>query len=160
MKKLLKFFCSILFPAILILRVSSYASAQSSPGPQPPPVDIKLAMVGAPRIGEKTEIKLTVTPLEDMDADISCLLPQGIEPIREEGIMLLPYRERYIYDIQREMEYQYAVGLWIGPLKAGITKEFTFHIIVPDKQLYQLIAHLEALAKWGAKEDVLVIDIE
>lgn len=129
-------------------------------GPQPPPVEINFSIGTIYRVGEEVELKIKVTPKEDMHADISCLLPWGIEPVREEGLMLRPYIGRYPPDIQRQSRYRQEVALWLGPLAGGIAKEFSFRVVIPDKERYEFIARVQALAKWGLKEKSLIIDIQ
>ncbi len=132
--------------------------AASTGGPLPPPVDINFTLENIPSVDEEVVLKLTVTPLEDMHADISCLLPEGIQLVREQGIMVLPARDRYFPDTSQEKTlYFEAIELYVGPLQANTTKEFTFRVIIPDNQIYELIARVEALAKWGVREEVLMI---
>ncbi|MEK6714495.1 MAG: hypothetical protein AABY43_00405 [Candidatus Omnitrophota bacterium] len=130
--------------------------------PLPPPVNIEFTTENAPSIDTETVLKLKVTPQEDMHADISCLLPEGIEPIRKEGIIILPYDDRgqFFSDGPNQPVYTQKIELWVGPLETGIAKEFTFRVIISDKNKYELIAVVEALAKWGIKEQSLVMDIE
>lgn len=158
MKKILKCIQLMLLVIGVTFVVSSYIFVQES-GPLPPPVDIEFTMEDIPRVGEEVTLRLKVTPQEDMHADISCLLPEGIESIREKGLMVRPYRDRR-YGEQQQTRYRQAIELWVGPLKGGATKEFVFRVKVPDKERYELIARAEALAKWGVKEEILVIDIE
>ena len=128
-------------------------------GPQSPPVDITFTVGTIFRVGEEVELKIKVTPQEDMHADISCLLPRGIEPVREEAVIVRPYRGRYPHDIKRRTNYMEAVALWTGPLEGGRTKEFSFRVVIPDKERYEFIARVQALAKWGVKEKSVIIDI-
>ncbi len=128
-------------------------------GSLPPPVDIEFGAETTPIVGEEIELKLKITPFEDMYVDISCLLPQGVKPVREKGVIVQPCRQEYLLYVQPETLYIEAIHLWAGRLKANIVKEFTFRIIIPDKQKYELIARIEALAKWGIKDGILTIDI-
>jgi len=129
--------------------------------PLPPPVNIEFTTESTPAVNTETIFKLKVTPQEAMHADISCLLPGGIEPVRDEGIMALPYEDSYPFpNTESQPIYTQKISLWVGPLEAGITKEFTLRAIIPDKNRYELIARVEALAKWGIKDEILVIDIK
>ena len=132
----------------------------SSGGLQPPPIDIAFTLENSPQAGQEAVLKLKVIPFEDMHADISCLLPEGIEPVREAGVMVRPYEEKHWRNRQQQPSHIEVVQLWVGPLTAGTTKEFVFRVKVPDKERYELIARVEALAKWGIKEEVLVIEIK
>ena len=165
MKKISKFTQSIfLVTGVIWAILSSYGLAQEigtgAAGPLSPPVDIEFSVGNISGVGEEVELKIKVTPQEDMHVDISCLLPWGIEPIRERGVMVRPYRSREPYDIEREMRYMEAIQLWVGPLEAGVTKEFSFRVVIPDKERYEFIARVEALAKWGVKEKVFGIEIK
>ncbi len=166
---LMKKTSSLIFLAFFVLGIilrifSSIGFAQtpvtSANAPQPPPVDIVFTAVNTPIAGQELILTLKVTPLEDMHADISCLLPEGVEPIREDGIMVRPYMDRQPHNQEQQIRYRYAIGLWVGPLTANTAKEFTFRVKASDKGNYGLIAHVEALAKWGIKEEPLAINIE
>ena len=156
-----------IFPVFILTSLiwiifSSVLAQEISPAPArplPPPIDIEFDAETTPIAGEETELKLKIIPLENMHTDISCLLPQGVEPVREEGAIVQPCRQEHLLYSQPETIYIEAIRLWVGPLKANIAKEFTFRVIIPDKQKYELIARVEALAKWGVKEVILTIDI-
>jgi hypothetical protein len=72
----------------------------------------------------------------------------------------MPYRQRRLPGPGRQKEYRFAAGLWVGPLRAGKTKEFIFHIKIAQKGSYQLVCIVDALAKWGVKEQPLIVNIE
>ncbi len=117
----------------IILTIFSFTGFAQNSGtndnsPQSPPVDIVFTSVNSPVAGQELTLTLKVTPLEDMHADISCLLPEGIAPIREDGIMVRPYMDRQPYNQEQQVRYSYAIGLWVGPLTANTAKEFTFRI--------------------------------
>lgn len=96
-----------------------------------------------------------------MHVEITCLLPEGIEPVREKGILVRPYTDnREGRNIDQAMKYTEAVDLLVGELNAGITKEFSFRVVIHNKQKYEIIARVSALVKWGEKEEVLKIDME
>lgn len=161
MRKISKSIQSIFLVTGVIWAIFSFcAFTQEGGGPLPPPVEIEFTTENTPRVGEEVTLRLKVTPLEDMHADISCLLPEGIRPIREKGIIVRPCMDREWHRREQQTRYMEAVELWVGPLEGGITKEFVFRVVIPDKERYELIARVEALAKWGVKEEVLVIDIE
>ncbi len=136
--------------------------AASTGEPSSPPVNIEFTLENTPSVGEEAVLKLTVTPLEDMHADISCLLPEGIEVGREQGVMVRPYMgmglEEPLFHEQEQIIYTEVIELYVGLLKANITKEFTFRVIISDNQTYELIARVDALAKWGVKQKNLVIN--
>ncbi|TBR18799.1 hypothetical protein EPO66_01135 [bacterium] len=165
MKKTLSLlFLSLFLLGIISALPSSIIFAQipgsSDSGIPTPPVNIIFTTQNTPQIDVETTLILKVTPLEDMHADISCFLPEGIEPVRENGILARPYANRQQHNQGQQPRYRYAIELWVGPLSAGITKEFTFRVKVPDNKRYELLARVEALAKWGVKEEPLVINIE
>lgn len=154
------------FLAIGIIWIISFLSVfageikANTSEPLPPPIDIKFTLENVPIEGGEAIVKLKVTPSEDMHADISCLLSEAVEPVKEGEVVVRPYVGRHPSAGQQSTIYAETVELWVGFLEAGITKEFTFRVIIPDKNRYELIAVVEALAKWGMKEQSLVIDIE
>lgn len=144
---------------MLLFSVIAQGAESAVERPLSPPVNIEFSIDSTPKLGEEVTLRLTITPLEDMHAEISCLLPEGVEVIREKGIMVRPYRERF-HTAQKLPMYRQAVVLSVGPLKGGITKEFVFRAKVSKVGQYELIAQLKALAKWGVKEEFLVLNIE
>ena len=142
-----------------MLAVPFCVFAQGSGEPQPPPVNIEISMRTISKVGGTVELKIKVTPEEDMHADISCLLPEGIKPVREKGVIVRPCMEREGLDLQQQTRYMEAIELWVGPLEAGATKEFSFQVLIPDKEKYEFIARVEALAKWGVKERVFAVQL-
>ena len=123
----------------------------------PPPVEIQFSLENVPTAGDEAILKLKVTPLEDMHVDISCLLPVGIESVQGYGMAIRPYENSQGINLEREMIYREVIGLWTGPIKSGDIKEFSFRVKVLDKEKHELIARVEALAKWGIKEEILTI---
>jgi len=136
----------------------SAAYAQNS-GPQAPPVDIAISAPDNAVVGAMIPVTIKVTPSVDMHADISCLLPQGIMPVPEQGVRIMPYHPRGIPNIERIKQYRLIVNLWVGPMKANETKEFTFHVKAAQKGSYSLICVVQALAKWGEKEGSLTLNV-
>lgn len=161
MKKILKLGQSILFIVVILAIVSFSVFAQESVEPLPPPIEIIFITENVPQLDSETVLKLRATPLEDMHAEITCFLPEGIEPVREKGILVRPYiNDRDMLNIEQAIKYTEVVDLWIGQLRAGITKEFSFRVIIHNKERYKLIARVAALEKWGEKEAVLNINME
>ena len=146
---------------------SSYVVAQEigidMRGPQPPPVEISLTMENtAVAPGDDIVLHLEVTPLEDMHLDIRCVLPEGVVPAIDPGIMIQPYmgRSMFLDDPFTDMPVQRdSVVLSVGPVVGGQMKEFVFRVTIPAAGSYEFIAVVEALAKWGIKEEVLVIGV-
>ncbi|MEW5759110.1 MAG: hypothetical protein AB1755_06595 [Candidatus Omnitrophota bacterium] len=170
MKKVLKFLqlifllmliFVILFPIVFAQEVKTQEIKTTFKKPLPPPVEIMFFMKSIPKVGEELTLKMRVIPLKDMPAEISCFLPEGIKPVREKGVTVQSYGKRNGHKKERKMKYRYAMGLWIGPLKAKVTKEFYFRVIILDKGKYELIACVDVLlAKWGVKEEILKINIK
>lgn len=140
--------------------------AQEGGGPLPPPVEIEFTAENTPIVGEEVTLKLIVIPLEDIHADISCLLPEGVRLV-EEGVTVCRHNPhddigRYLYgfDIEDRLRYTREVQLWSGPLEGRITKEFFLQVVVPDKKRYELIIQVEILGEWLVKEKSVVIDID
>jgi hypothetical protein len=143
--------------------VGSSAFGQPNSGPLPPPVNIEIATASVPKTGEEIELIIKVTPQEDMHADISCLLPEGVEPIREQGVRIMPFRENQMpinrRQLMRRMNYRFSAGLWVGPLPANQTKEFVLRVNIANPGNYELICRVDALAKWGEKEKIFTINV-
>jgi hypothetical protein len=155
----------IFFLGVLLNICPSRCLAQSieSGGILPPPVDITLTTQNIPAIGEAVTVVLRVTPLEDMHADIRCLLPEGVKPVMDPGLMVHLYEDRYLQSEQAFASYppvqREVIGLWVGPLPAGETKELVFRVTITEAGTYEFTAVVEALAKWGIKEETLSINI-
>ena len=81
---------------VMLVTLSSSAFAQAGGSPQPPPVDIELAAASTPQVGQELTLTLKVIPKENMYADISCLFPQGVKLVKEEGDSLRPYHEKNV----------------------------------------------------------------
>lgn len=149
-----------IIPLVLLLISVGWihdVAAQESQ-PLPPPVDIEFTSEGVSGMAEgELLIKVTVTPQEDMHADIRCLLPEGVEPQDAQGMMVSPSDESRFLDIPSDILYHQVIGLHVGPLKAGISKEFSFRIKITDHEQHELIVIVEALAKWGMKTQRLTV---
>lgn len=135
-------------------------SIEKRGGRLPPPVDIEATTENTPQVNQEVTLIIRVNPLEDMHADISCLLPEGVKAVRQEGIMVQPCMDRYLHEGHTEKRYNEAVGLWVGPMQGNTIKEFRFKVVMLEKEKYEFIVRFEALAKWGVKEQVFVIDLE
>lgn len=144
---------------IFTLFSSSILFAQGISLPQSPPIDIELTANTSLQANGQVEIRVKVTPQEDMHAQISCLLPKEAKLLKEKGVMLSLYHDKYGYNQQRQSQYRYAARLWVGPLEKGKTKEFVFHINISNGR-YEFITVIDALAKWGTKEKSLVVDLK
>ncbi|MFH1622390.1 MAG: hypothetical protein ABIA97_04635 [Candidatus Omnitrophota bacterium] len=163
MKKDIKiFFIAGIVSWLFILNTNNVTA--NSNGPMAPPLDIAFTLDNTPQVGGEAVLKLIVTPLEDMHLDISCALPDGVMPVMESGIRLQPYENRDINNMEAPTIYQpmckEVVGLWVGPVAAGQTKEFVFSVTITESGNYEFVAVIEALAKWGIKQEVLIINIE
>jgi hypothetical protein len=154
------FFTTGIIGTVLICCTATQNVEGNTGGPLPPPVNIEFTVVNTPQAGEETMLKVIVTPLEDMHADISCVLPEGVRLVMEEGLMLHPYMDRHLYNEQEFPLHREAIGLWVGPLAGGESKEFAFRVVISDRGSYGFLAIVEALSKWGIKKEVLVIDIK
>ena len=147
----------------LLFTISTHSVTAENGGPLPPPVEIAFTLENAPQAGGEAILKLIVTPLEDMHLDISCALPEGVMPVMEPGIRLQPYENRDINSMEAptifQPMYKEAVGLWVGPVTAGQTKEFVFSITITESGNYEFVAVVEALAKWGVKQEILALDV-
>lgn len=149
-----------LLEVIILTVISSYVFAQETGGPPPPPIDVKITAENIPQVGEEVKLKIEVIPQEDMHIDIRCLLPEGIRLVEKKGFMVRPCIGRERYRKETQTRYREAVGLWVGPLEGGITREFVFRVMIPDKKRYPFVVCVDALARWGSKEEILIIDIE
>jgi len=156
----LKYFLLIFSSAFFILTfLPSSARTQSASGPLPPPVEIILTHKN---ISESiSEITLRMTPLEDMHVDIKCLLLEGLEGIQGNNLMIMPYIEEMPGSgMASGVNYMESVGLLVGPISAGVTKEFVFTVKENKKQAHEIIVHVQALAKWGIKEENFIINVQ
>ncbi len=146
--------CFLLGFSYLVVNLTSFAQSNSTDPnlPSPPPVTLVYSVAGTPQAGTPIAINVKVTPQEDMHLDINCLLPQGVEPVYEPGVRIIPYAEKYTSDTISRRGYLLMAGLWTGPLSAGVIQEFTFHVTVSQKGSYKLICLADALAKWGQQE--------
>ena len=108
-------------------------------------------------------LHLEVTPLEDMHLDISCVLPEGVIPVMDPGIMIQPYVGRSMLNLDDsfiDMPMQRdVVVLSVGPVVGGQMKEFVFRVTIPEAGSYEFIAVVEALAKWGVKREKLIVNV-
>jgi hypothetical protein len=113
-----------------------------------------------PKIGEELELKITVIPEEDLTAEITCLLPDGIEIVRQKGLIIMPYRHRG-WPVTQEPQriYNQALRLWAGPLKAATPQEFAFRVVILQKTTYEFIARVSGLGEWGVKEKAYTITV-
>lgn len=144
---------------VFLVMIYSSLFALEVEGPLPPPVEISFMAEGILQLNTETTIKLRVTPLEDMHAKICCFLPEGIELVRENGILVRPNTDVKTVASDKEIKYSEIIDFWVGPVKGGVTKEFSFRVIFHNKQKYKFVASVEALAKWGEKEELSEIDI-
>ncbi|MGE5279452.1 MAG: hypothetical protein ACM3L6_01740 [Deltaproteobacteria bacterium] len=120
-----------------------------------PPVDIQFTFENTPMVEGEALLKVTVMPQEDMHVDISCLLPEGVEAVLNQGVSVRPHEESHGIDSDLSFSYKDEIILWVGPLKAGEPKEFLFKVKFLGSQNHELVARIKALAKWGVKDQVL-----
>ena len=150
-------------------RVNVKHDAKHFKKPEAPPVNIELTSDQSSAFaGETFKIRVKVTPQQTMHADIRCLLPEAIQPVRNPGIQIWPVAKgKQVrrpepsngHGRQHLQLYKESVKLWVGLIPAGEVKEFSFLVNAPKKGNYKLIVVVEALAKWGEKEKELVIHV-
>jgi hypothetical protein len=144
---------------VFFVCVHSYAQEAGTTEPLSPPVEIQFNLQNSPVVGGEAKLKLTVRPLQDMHADISCLLPEWIEFVDDGTVNLRPCDENKIFDGGESVVYPEAVELFVGPLAAGTIKVFSFSVRINNKGIYRLIARVQALAQWGVKEEIFIIEV-
>ena len=164
MSKLLKsslILCTL--TAVILLSQSFYAFSKTKQGhagfTPPPPADIEINTASVEGKSNQLEIRIKVTPQEDMHLDISCFL-QGMRPLMQKGMRLRrnnPRRYMAMHESERNLNSSLNVGLWTGPLKGGISKDLTFRVIMLKAKECKIIANIKGLAKWGIKEKTLNI---
>jgi len=152
--------CSALFV------INSAAQSAVTGGPLPPPVEITFITQNAPAVGEDIQLILQVTALEDMHADIRCLLPEGVEGVMQPELMVMPVMGGGAplflppdADMSTLPQYTEEIILFTGPLVAGEIKEFTFSVKAHESGHYELAARVQAMAKWGSIDEPLILDI-
>lgn len=146
---------TLLFISLSIISIcASYAFSQTTP-----PADIVFSLQDTPQAGSEIILKLKVTPQEDIYGNISCIFPKEIKLLNEEEIRAEFYRDRYLHEEKEEISSQ-TIVLWVGPLlKEEGPKEFSLHLIIPNKERHEFIARVEAMSEWATKEEVFVIDL-
>lgn len=127
MKRIYQFlgiaFVSMMIAGLIVPMVFAQSDDIERSGPLPPPVDIEVTTENTPQVNQEVTLIIRVNPLEDIHADISCLLPEGVNVVRHEGIMVQPCMDRYQPEDTAEKRYNEAVGLWVGPMQANTVKE-------------------------------------
>jgi len=154
----------ILRALVVLMAIAQLVYAQEPVAPlvefPQPPVDIQFNVKEAPQIGKELEITVSVISEADINAEITCLLPDGIEIIRQKGLIVMPYRERGLSPAQGSRRaYSRMLRLWIGPLKAAIPQESLFRVVIPQKSTYEFIARVAGLGQWGVKEKTYTITV-
>ena len=150
----------LLFLLSLLTTVDSFAQNNPvAPVLPVPPVTLEYSLSGTPQAGTPIAITIKVTPQADMHLDINCLLPQGVQPVIEQGIRIAPYREKFTPNPERQQNYYLGANLWVGLVKAGETKTFTFHITASKSGSYNFICLTDALKQWGQKELDFTVDV-
>ncbi len=165
MKGTLRYIFGIFFAMGLAMQLFSFYAFAQTPKtndniPLSPPVDIVFTAVNSPAIGQELILTLKVAPFEDMHVEIACLLPVGITVREDEGITVCPFRDSHRFSRQYEGKYYGTALLYVGPLAKGAAKEFIFRLNIPAKGKYELVSYVDALAKWGTKEESLTVDIK
>lgn len=135
-----------IFILLFLLALGSGAGAED--GLLPPPVDVQFTE--SRDAGQA--LRLSVTASEAMHVDISCLLPEGVALTTQEGVALRPCDEGAADPSQTDTCRE-AVVLWIGPLAAGEKKEFLLGVKVLDQKSHVVVARIQALARWGLREE-------
>ena len=143
----------------LALTAGLTALPQSTFNLPAPPVTLEYSVSGAPKAGDQAAITITVTPQEDMHLDINCLLPRGVAPVIEPGVQIVPYREKFTPNLERQKNYRLGANIFTGPLKAGETKAFTFHVVISSSGTYNFVCLADALKTWGQKELDFSVDV-
>lgn len=154
--KLIGFIIGITF----VLGVYIQDSGANTGGSLSLPVNIEFAIENTPRVNEEISIKIRVVLLENMHADIGCILPNGVHLVGGPEVRLRsysdqrPYAEQDAYRLNAE-----AIELWVGPLLAGEVKEFTVRMIISSEGHHDLVVIVEDLEKAAVKEVIIGVDV-
>jgi hypothetical protein len=130
--------------------------AQNTEGPQLPPVNVEFKLMNTPQVGGDAEIKLIVTPQEDMHIDISVLVPEGLKARPEDGFPIMPQNNASMNPVSSKSSAE-LINFWVGPVKAKDTKEYVFHIKISEQGKHSLVAQIRDLMQYGVKQEVLEI---
>jgi hypothetical protein len=114
--------------------------------------------------GDEIVLHLNVLPFEYGHLEISCILPEGVMPVMEPGVIVRPYEERE-HDIVGDpladlSEQRYEIILWAGPVFGSENKGFIVRPTIPKTGSYEFAAIVKSLGQWGIKKEKLLIHVE
>jgi len=144
----------------LISFVPCSALVQDVPKPLTPPVDIAITASDNLQISQDITVTIRITPRKDMNLDADCLIPNGVMPVSQPDLRIMPYHMNGLNGMPAQPQYYFAIGLMRGPIKAGETKEFTFQVKAAQKGSYTFICLAQIPGKWGEKKESLTLNIK
>ena len=150
---------SIIMLIEILIFCNSGVNAEEVSGPQPPPVDVEFTLMNNPKVGEEAEVRLKVTPREDMHLDIRILIPEGLETKYEDGFQIERDKNLIMEPVSDE-KYNQIITFYVGPVKEGETTEYISHLKILKQQKQKLILQIQDLMKYGFKQEIFEIGQE
>ena len=147
------------FTFTIIFFFSLLTTINAQEGPQPPPVDVGFTLMNNPKVGEDAEVRLKVTPREDMHLDIRILIPEGLETKYEDGFQIERDKNLIMEPVSDE-KYNQIITFYVGPVKEGETTEYISHLKILKQQKQKLILQIQDLMKYGFKQEIFEIGQE
>ena len=155
----------LLYFIFVLTFIALFSSNVMAVIPPAPPVDIEFMNADASLIGRERILKISILPHEDIHADISCIVPDGVWLVLKPEFVVNQYLED---DLNNELtstnslitSQKKIISMSTGLLPVGYRKDFIFSIIFTKKGNYELKAIVDPLSKWGIKEKTLMVNIE
>jgi hypothetical protein len=123
-----------------------------------PPVDLDIFYQETGSSGNEVEIFFEITPREDLHLDISCVIPEGVEPELTKELYLRSYRPELPFENFKErMKYKNAVTMHAGPVKAGEMMSFSFKVRIDPSRENTFILQAKSVTQSGMQEKLLTI---
>ena len=124
----------IILAAMLFFNIS-VVCAEFATNPQLLPVEIKFSLETAvPERNKEIELKLSITFLESINAEIACIMPRELKVIENLNEEMMEAIEN------SDLNHIKKIIFSNGSVTKGEVKEYIFHIITRKPAIYELIA--------------------
>ena len=125
------------------------------------PVNITFNVPNNPQAGQTVPVTVTVTPQQNVDGELNCILPAGVTAVQEPGVRVMPYHQQpgWGTSADHSMARQYMVNFWAGSIPANGAKQFVFHITFANKGSYTFLCSFNAFTVGGGQAQYFTVNV-
>lgn len=144
-------------PVILffLLLCSFVCFSQNQQELLPPPVDIVFD-ISPLHPDNSVNVTIHVSARDICHARVMVFLPYGVGILPKDRPRCRPYSAMDFRN-KGSVTYRYCINLYTGVLAQGEAKEFSFTVIAEEQKQYPIACAVDALSKWGYKQEIAYI---